>query len=160
MSTAKVIRPLNSSFGAAFAVGADFLKLKLQNALPVLTPRPRGRKRKRPISASLSDDVHVIDEVLLEGSGAHAFAILCRWHGLPIQDATWQPLADQTQDFREWWAEEREKNSVPSHSSSGVSSPTPSSSEWWICSLLTTATVEFWVNILLDVDFLFYFLFI
>jgi len=108
-STAKVIRPLEGSFGVAFAVGSNFLKLKLQNAFPVLAPRPRGRKRKRPISASPADDAHVIDEVLLEGiTPARALAILCQWQGLPIQAATWQPLADQTQDFREWWAEERE----------------------------------------------------
>ena len=91
-------------------VGACALVVVLQREFPSLFPKRKvaARKRKRSVPVALTDE-HVYENVLLEGiTRGKVVAVLFQWLGLPIAEATWDELAIQSPDFREWWAEERE----------------------------------------------------
>ena len=88
----------------------SLLPTALRRAFPELAPKKRGRKRKSDL-AQLQSDGEGFDSVLLEGitSKRHrTAALLFKWTHLPIKESSWQLLSIQSQDFKEWWAEERE----------------------------------------------------
>ena len=108
-NTTRVGRSISAHLGNHF-VGAGALVGVLQREFPGLCPERKvsGRKRKRTVSVALPAE-HVYEDVLLEGiTRGKVVAVFFQWFGLPIDEATWDELAIQSPDFREWWAEERE----------------------------------------------------
>ena len=108
-STHRVTPHVTLHFGPSFAAGSSSLRNSLQSSFPALAPKPRGRKRKKPGADADSDDVEVIDDILLQGATrSRVVAILCKWQGHPASECSWQPLHDQPEDLVEWWSEEVE----------------------------------------------------
>ena len=106
--TTRVGRYISSSFGVQFVGARALVVLEREFSLLGSKRKVAGRKRKRSVSVAFTDE-HVYENVLLEGiTRGKVIAVLFQWLGLPIAEATWDELAIQSPDFREWWAEERE----------------------------------------------------
>ena len=108
---------ISAHLGNDFSIRDDSLQISLRRAFPELAPKKRGRKRKRDLAqlksdgeAELKSDGEGFDSVLLEGvtSKRKKTALLFKWTHLPIKKSSWQLLSIQSQDFQDWWAEERE----------------------------------------------------
>jgi hypothetical protein len=104
--TTKVAKAISTHLPPRFSTDAKAIQEILAYHFHSFEQKTRKRRRDEPPSPATSD--HKYESVLLEGRSSRHVALLFKWTGLPLSEATWHQLSFQDNDFQEWWAEERE----------------------------------------------------